>query len=75
MSSKINDLVGLLLAEIADEKHKTELKQCIDNGDINEIVKSLKRHRKLENQRVRNKKCYYKKKETPTEQSEIIQFN
>ena len=77
-SNKIIDLVGLLLNEISDEKHKNELRQIIDNGNIDGLVKCLKRHRKLENQRVRNKKCYYKKKETPTqceEHCEVIQFN
>ena len=76
MSSKIIDLVGLLLAEIDNEKYKIELRQFIDNGDTNGLVKCLKRHHKLENQKIRNKKCYYKKKDQPiTEQCEIIQFN
>jgi hypothetical protein len=74
-SNKIIDLVGLLLNEIADEKHKNELRQNIDNGNIDGLVKCLKRQRKLENQRVRNKKCYYKKKEQPTSLDEVIQFN
>jgi len=74
MSSKIIDLVGLLLAEIDNETHKKQLKQYIDNGDTNGLVKCLKKHHKLENQKIRNKKCYYKKKETPN-QCEVIQFN
>lgn len=75
-STKIIDLVGLLLAEIADEKEKNELKKYIDNSDTNGLVKYLKRQQALEKQRTRNKRCYYKKKEQPTtEQCEIIEFN
>ena len=52
MSAKIIDLVGLLLAEISNEKQKTELIQFIDNGDTNGLVKCLKKQHKLENQRI-----------------------
>lgn len=75
-STKIINLIGLLLAEVADEKEKNELRQYIDNSDTNGLVKYLKRQQALEKQRTRNKRCYYKKKEQPTtEQCEIIEFN
>jgi len=74
MSSKIIDLVGLLLNEISNETYRNELRIFIDNGDTNGLVKCLKNQHKLENQRIRNKRCYYKKKETPN-QCEVIQFN
>lgn len=75
-SNKIIDLITLLLNEIADEKHKNALRQFIDNGDTTGLVKCLKRQQKLENQRIRNKRCYYKKKEQPiTAQCEVIEFN
>ena len=79
-SNKIIDLIGLLLAEISNEKQKNELRQFINNEDTSGLVKCLKNQHKLENQRIRNKRCYYKKKEQPTteqceEHCEVIQFN
>lgn len=66
MTTDIVKLIDELIDALTCKHHKQKLKDLIDAGNDTDLLIHLKYIKKLENQRIRNKRFYYKHKEPTT---------